>query len=340
MTPAPHKIKTGILSFGFSGKIFHAPFVAAHAGFELTAITERTKKQAQAVYPQVVSYHSVEELLTDKSIELVIVNTPNFTHHDFALKALQSGKHVLLEKPFATTVAEAEELFAEARKQNRQVLAYHNRRYDSDFLSVKKVIDSGKLGQITEAHFRFDRYRPGISPKAFKETKVPGSGLLYDLGPHLLDGLVALFGLPEKWHVETRILRDKSQVDDYFHVQLLFKNGLMAFASSNMLTAHEMPGFIINGTKGSFIKNRADVQEKQLLAGFSPTHGNYGVEPQEETGLLVTVNSEERREEKVPAAPASYIHLFEDVYNTLVHKKPYPVTEEQVLQVLEIIEGA
>ena len=193
-------IKTGLLSFGMSGKIFQAPFIDRHEGFELTAVTERSKKLAQNIYPHITSYNSVEELLADGSIELVVVNTPNFTHHEFAIQALRAGKHVLLEKPFATSVEEAKGIFEEARRQDRYVLAYHNRRHDSDFRSVKEVVASGLLGQLTEVYIRFDRYRPGIGQKAFKETKdTAGSGLLYDLGPHLIDGLLSLFGMPESY---------------------------------------------------------------------------------------------------------------------------------------------
>ena len=170
-------IKTGILSFGMSGRLFHAPFVNAHSGFELTAVVERSKKQAHLEYPTIVSYDSVDALLEDDSIELVIVNTPTATHFEFALKALQKGRHVLVEKAFTITPDQAKQLFDTARENGLHAMPYQNRRYDSDFMSVKEVVASGKLGKLIEVHFRFDRYRLGIGPKVAKETPGPGAGL-------------------------------------------------------------------------------------------------------------------------------------------------------------------
>lgn len=192
-------INTGILSYGMSGKLFHTPFIAAHPGFNLDAVVERKEKNAHLRFPGIKSYSTIDELIADPEIELVVINTPNYTHFEFAQKAIRAGKHILLEKPFTVTVAEAEILFEEAEKHNLYLLPYQNRRYDSDFLAVKDIVDGGKLGRLVEAHIRYDRYRYTIGPKVFKETPMPGSGLLYDLGPHLLDMVFALFGEPLEW---------------------------------------------------------------------------------------------------------------------------------------------
>ncbi|MDD4921648.1 MAG: Gfo/Idh/MocA family oxidoreductase, partial [Bacteroidales bacterium] len=210
-----YPIKTGLLSFGMSGKIFHSPFLTVHDGFQLTAVVERSMKKAQAEYPNIKSYDSVNELLADPEIELVVVNTPNPTHYEYALNALQAGKHVLLEKPFTVNSAEAKQLFEEARKFNRHILPYQNRRFDSDYLSVREVLASGKLGRLVEMHIRFDRYRQTIGPKAAQETQVPGSGLMYNLGPHLLDAVIAIFGKPLHWRKTLGYFRKNTLVDDY-----------------------------------------------------------------------------------------------------------------------------
>ena len=176
------------MAYGMSGRVFHAPFINTHPGFELTAVVERHDKKMAERYPDISSYNHNEELLRDKESGINIVNTPNNTHFDLAKRSLQAGKHVLVEKPIAATVAEVKELFDLAREVGKQLMVYQNRRWDSDFLSVKEVIESGRLGQLIEVHFRFDRYKTTLSPKQFKETKsMAPNGLAYDLGPHLID---------------------------------------------------------------------------------------------------------------------------------------------------------
>jgi scyllo-inositol 2-dehydrogenase (NADP+) len=235
------QIVTGILSYGMSGRLFHAPFVDTHNGFNLYAVTERSQKKAIERYPEIKSYDSVDELLNDPKIELVIVNTPNNTHYEFAKKALEAGKHVLVEKPFAASSAEAKELFDLGRKMNKHVLVYQNRRWDTDFQSVKTAVESGKLGKLIELHFRFDRYRKEISPKAFKENPFPASGIGFDLGPHLLDQVISLFGRPLKWTKTSGSFRPGSIVDDYMNVHLLYPEGLNVYVTANLLTAHPLP---------------------------------------------------------------------------------------------------
>ncbi|UOQ77955.1 Gfo/Idh/MocA family oxidoreductase [Hymenobacter sp. 5516J-16] len=164
-----NSIQTGLLAFGMSGRIFHAPFIHTHPGFALRAVVERTRQQAAQAYPGVQSYGSVAELLADAALELVIINTPNNTHTELARQALLAGKHVLLEKPVATTPAELDELLQLAQERGLHLLAYQNRRWDSDFQLVRQVVESGQLGQLTEVHFRFDRYKAALNAKVFKE---------------------------------------------------------------------------------------------------------------------------------------------------------------------------
>lgn len=333
-------IKTGLLSFGMSGKIFHAPFLNGHSGFELKAVVERTKKQASLTYPEIKSYDSIDELLADPKIELVVVNTPNATHFEFALKAIKARKHVLVEKPFTITSLEAKQLFEEADKNNCYILPYQNRRYDSDFLSVKNILESGKLGELVEFHLRFDRYRYDIGPKAAKETPVPGSGLMYDLGPHLLDAVISIFGKPTQWKKDLGFFRPKTQVDDYTHIHLIYPKGMQVFITMSMLVAEAQPAFVLHGTKGSFIKYRADIQEEQLKAGMSPKNPSYGIEAPDKYGTLTTISIDgKKKREEIVSPKSSYIHVFEDIYNTIREENSYPVSREHIIEQLEILEG-
>lgn len=336
-----HKtIKTGVLSFGMSGTLFHAPFLNEHPGFRLIAVVERSKKLAHKSYPEIKSYDTVEQLLADKDIELIVVNTPNFTHFEFALKALKAKKHVLVEKPFCVSSSEAKELFVKAKKVGRSIFPYQNRRYDSDFLSVKSVLESGKLGALVEVHMRYDRYRHHIGPKIAKETPVPGSGLLYDLGPHLLDAAIALFGHPLEWRKHTGKFRPKTQVDDYAHIHLLYPTGVQVFITMSMLVVQPQASFVLNGTKGTFVKSRTDIQEQQLLAGMNPMDPLFGIEESDKFGVLTTMATNgEKQIEKIESAKSSYINLFTDVYNSIIKDSPYPIAERDILLQLEILEG-
>ena len=333
-------IKTGILSFGMSGTLFHAPFLNEHPGFQLTSVVERSKKLAHKSYPNIKSYDTIDQLIADKDIDLVVVNTPNLTHFEFALKALKAKKHVLVEKPFCVTSSEAKELFAVAKKVDRSILPYQNRRYDSDFLSVKSVLESGKLGSLVEAHMRYDRYRHHIGPKIAKETPVPGSGLLYDLGPHLLDAAIALFGYPLEWSKHTGQFRPKTQVDDYAHIHLLYPMGVQVFITMSMLVVQPQASFVLNGTKGTFVKQRTDIQEQQLLAGMSPGNPLFGIEESDKFGVLTTIAEDgERHTEEIESVKSSYLNLFEDVYKSLADGISYPISEKDIIRQIEILEG-
>jgi len=213
-------INTAICSFGMSGWVFHAPFISTHPGFNFYAVWERSKNLAQEKYPEVKVYRTLEELLADDKVELVVVNTPNTTHYDFAKQALLADKHVICEKPFTATVAEAEELIEIAAKQHKQLSVFQNRRYDSDYRTIKKVLDEKLLGDIVEAEFHFDRYKEELSPKQHKETPIPGTGCLYDLGSHLIDQALQLFGMPQAVFADIAVMRTVSKVEDYFELLL------------------------------------------------------------------------------------------------------------------------
>lgn len=333
-------IKSGVLAYGMSGKVFHAPFLHTHGGFTLSAVTERSKKAAHERYPDVKSYDSVDELIADETIELVVINTPNFTHYDYAKKALEAGKHVLIEKPVAVTSAEAKELFSLAKTAGRKLLVYQNRRYNSDFLSVKKVLEDGRLGKLIDIHFRYDRYRLAIGAKYFKEEPYPGSGLAYDLGPHLLDQALSLFGQPESYRKTLGKNRPGTQTDDYFFIQLSYATGMQIYLSASLLVAKALPAYVVNGVNGSYIKNRTDTQEDQLLAGMMPGDAGFGIEKPGSEGELTLIDAEGKAHtERTESLSADYSQLFDDVYATIRENKPYPVKEDDVIWQLEILES-
>jgi len=333
-------INAGLLAYGMSGKVFHAPFLNAHDGFSLKAVVERNHKNAVNDYPNIISYNSVEELLHDEEIELVVINTPNNLHYEHSKAALNAHKHILVEKPFTATTAQAKELFELADSVGKQIFFYQNRRWDSDFRSVKKVLDSGKLGKLVEVHLRYDRYRNVIGPKAFKENPLEASGLLYDLGPHLLDQVISLFGKPLSFHKILGKNRVGTLVDDYFSIQLSYPDCVNVFVTSSMLVVNPQPGFVLHGVNGSFIKQRTDIQEEQLLAGMKLTDPAYGIESASKDGLLTTIDAEgNKTEEIIKSEVGNYLPLFEAVYQSITNNKPYPVTREDVLVQLEIIES-
>lgn len=332
-------IKTGVLSFGMSGSLFHCPFLDVHSGFDLYAIVERTTKKAHVNYPNIKSYNTVDSLLKDSNIELVVVNTPSATHFEFALKAIKANKHVLVEKPFTVTSEEAKTLFKEAKKRNLFVMPFQNRRFDSDFLSVKNIVESKALGDLIEVHFRYDRYVPKIGANASKENPAPGNGLMYNLGSHLIDAAIALFGMPKDWKNTKEGFRANTQIDDYAHVHLKYPNGLQVFITASLLVADAQPSFILHGTKGSYIKNRTDVQEEQLKAGIKPNNPIFGIEKESSEGLLTTISNGIKKEEKIASKKSSYLNIFEAVYQTIKKQKPFVITEFEIIKQVEILES-
>lgn len=332
-------IKTALLSFGMSGKVFHAPFIHLHNGFELAGAWERSKKEIQEAYPGTRSYATIEAVLADDSIQLVIVNTPTYTHFEYAKAALLAGKDVIVEKAFTTTVAEALELKMIAEKKGAKIAVFQNRRWDSDFKTVQKIKRSGVLGDIVEAELRFERYKPVIGPKQHKENPGPGAGLLNDLGPHLIDQALCLFGMPQSVQADIRIIRQQSLVDDWFDISLHYKNTRVRLKSS-LVVCEQLPGFVLHGMLGSFIKSRADVQETNLQTGVMPGVAGWGIEPATESGLLHTCSNGASVKEKVKTEQGNYYDYYDAVHKAITENKPMPVTCDDGINVMSIIEAA
>ena len=331
-------IKTALLSYGMSGKVFHAPFLQLHPGFELIGSWERSKHLIQQDYPEVKSFTTLEDVLASDA-ELVIVNTPVDTHFEFAKKVLQAGKNALVEKAFTTTAAEAEELMNLAKEKGLKLTVFQNRRWDSDLKTVKSILDKNLLGDIVEAEIRFDRYNPNLSPKAWKEGANAGAGVLKDLGPHIIDQAIYLFGYPTAVFADIRTLREKSQVDDNIDILLYYPDKRVRL-HAGFFNKEQLPAYILQGRNGSFLKNRGDIQEDTLKTGAKPNLDDWGTEPHENAGLLNTTVNGETVKKTIPTLQGNYYDLFDDIYQSITQNIPEPVTAEDGLRTMKIIDAA
>ncbi|MGA8937696.1 MAG: Gfo/Idh/MocA family oxidoreductase [Acidobacteriaceae bacterium] len=267
-------IRTAVLGYGFAGRIFHSPFVDTVPGLELTAIVQRHGDTAAVDYPGTKVLRSVDEVFGDAAIDLIVVATPNDAHVEMARRALEAGKHVVVDKPIAGSSAEVRSLIALAAKQGKVLAPFHNRRFDGDFLTVKKLLDEGRLGRITLVDSHFDRFRPYQRANTWKEAGGPANGLLFDLGPHLLDQALALFGTPRLITASIRRERDVTAIEDAFDIVVEFDGGagrgLRYECHASMIAAEAAPRFRVHGTLGSYVKFGLDPQEAALLGGARP----------------------------------------------------------------------
>jgi scyllo-inositol 2-dehydrogenase (NADP+) len=332
-------IKTGICSYGMSGKLFHAPFIHAHPGYEMSAIVERHNYESKERYPEAKLYRSVEELCADIDLQLIVVNTPTHLHFEQAKLVLNAGKNLVIEKPFAVTVKEAEELAALASKNNLFLSVYQNRRYDGDYRAVKAVLEKGLLGEVREAEIRYDRYRPAFGGKQHKEGNLPGAGNIYDLSPHLVDQAIQLFGFPKALFADLIKMRDDVAVPDYFEL-LFYYDRLRVRLKATVIARESTYAYTIHGMKGSFLQQRSDLQEQQLLAGVNPSLESWCPAPVVPDGLLHTeINGEVVRKETM-STPGNYMGYYDDVYKALTGQGPNPVPAADGIKNMRIIEAA
>ena len=332
-------INTALVSFGMSGKLFHAPFIDTNPHFNLVGCWERSQKNIQAIYPNAKSFGSYEEILNDPTIHLVVVNTPNDTHYEYTKQALLAGKHVVTEKAFTVTVKEAEELDALAQKLNLKLAVYHNRRYDADFLTLQKLIAEDKIGTFLDIQISFERYRTTLSPKVHKETNTPGSGVLYDLGPHLIDQALLLSGMPRSVFADIRTTRKVGKVDDYFTLLLYYPTHRILL-TSGMVYMQQLPAYKIYGSKGCFIKYRADIQEDELLADKIPTGPNWGVEPENKWGTLSSDNNGETSTQIIPSLAGDYGQFYTLMAAAIKHNAPVPTSAKHGADIIRVLETA
>jgi scyllo-inositol 2-dehydrogenase (NADP+) len=326
-------LNVGLVGFGFAGRVFHAPVIRAVDGLRLATIVQRSGA-GDPRYPDVAFVRSVEELLA-RPTDLVVVATPNTSHHPITKQCLLAGRHVVVDKPFTTTVAEAEELVRLAHEQRRLLSVYQERRYTGDFVTLQQVLSDGALGRVVSYEAHFDRFRPELKPGAWRERLLPGSGVWFDLGPHLLDQALLLFGIPQAVSADIRSERTDAAVDDAFDVTLLYP-GLRALLRGSMLAASPGPSFAVHGTKGSFIKHGLDPQEEALKAGRSPDEPEWDREPPEMYGTLTTPEGSRT----VPTIPSTFARYYDNVRDALLGTARLAVTPEQALAVMRGLELA
>ena len=333
------QLNVGIIGFGVSGRYFFAPFINAHCGFMLQGIATTQTALVGALYPGIKVYETVESLLSDHTIDLVVVASPNYTHFDLAKAALIKGKHVIVEKPFTTTVLEAEELTALAKQKGLFLIPFQNRRWDGDFLTIKQLIHNNVLGEVLKFESHFDRYRPGRERADWKNQVHPGVSLLYDIGPHLIDQALSLFGMPEMIFGDIRIQRPEGVNPDYFEIQL-FHHRLKIILKAGVMCREIGPRFIVHGTRGSFVKHGLDVQEQNLKDGLLPGNPLLGKDKEENWGLLHTEMNGRIIRERFATIDGNYMAFFENVLNAFMGNEELIVKPEQAKITIELIEKA
>lgn len=333
-----NKINTVILGYGFSGKTFFSPFLHAHEGFELRGAWERSKKNIQKDYPEAISYGSLDLVLDDKEVDLVVVNTPIDTHYEYARKALEAGKHVIVEKAFTTCAEEAKTLHELAKSHSLHLFVFQNRRFDSDFRTVKKVLASGKLGELVEATFSYDFYIPEI--RGDVHTEHPKSGGEYNnRGSHITDQAVSLFGIPEAVLADFAAFRADSNVEDYFNVTLMYPDKRVVLRATDISLEHQ-PGYVLQGRRGSYIQDRTDFQEDLLLQGTLPNEKDWSRSELYKRGVLAYMTEEGKVIEEIPSESGNYYDYFEGVYQTLRHERPAHVTGYDGYRTMVVMDAA
>ncbi|HSG68179.1 MAG TPA: Gfo/Idh/MocA family oxidoreductase [Bacteroidales bacterium] len=333
-------IHTGIIGFGLSGKVFHAPFIHSHPGFHLSAIVERRSEHSKEFYPYVSVVSDYQNLLEDDSLELVVVATPNIFHYPMARDCMLAGKHVVIEKPFTPSSREAEELISISKETGKKIFVYQNRRWDGDFLTIRKLLEEKALGEISYYEAHFDRYSPELKPNAWRDEDIPGGGILFDLGSHLIDQALVLFGMPDALRADIRKERQDTAVDDSFNLELFYpdKNILL---TAGMMVKKTGPRYIVEGTDADFVKYGIDPQESLLKAGLMPVGDGWGCDDPALYGKLIPLNGAEgAREKQVETLPGNYMAFYDNVYGSLVKNNTQSVTPEEARNVIFIIEKA
>lgn len=327
-------VRAGLIGYGYAGKTFHAPLLAAAPGVELAAVASSDPQKVAADWPGLPVEPTPEALIARADLDLIVVATPNVTHAALARQALAAGRHVVVDKPFTVTLAEAEALRAQAAAAGRLLSVFHNRRWDADFLTLRRLIADGALGAVTLLESRFDRYRPVVRDR-WRERPGPGSGIWHDLGPHLADQALQLFGPPEALWADIAAQRHGGAADDYFHVQLRY-GPLRVILHAGMLAAAPGPRLLAQGTLGSYVKYGLDAQEDALKAGGRPGGPGWGADPR--PGALTSWAGGREETRELPSLPGEYPAYYAAVREAILGRGPNPVPPEQAIAVMRLIE--
>ncbi|MEY8349487.1 oxidoreductase [Bacillus cereus] len=328
------KIGVGIVGFGFSSTTFHIPLLQTIDEFDIRAVVSSKEEVVKEALPTVEVVHTIGELVKRDDIDLVVITSPNTTHFPFVKEAIIHGKHVVVEKPFVVSVEEGEELIRLAKEYNVVVSVYHNRRFDNDFLTIKKLVEEKQIGNVYTYEAHFDRFRPYVRDR-WREKNLPGSGILYDLGSHLIDQVLHLFGKPDAVSADIVKQRPGAETDDYFHIVLHYGAKRVILHSSSYVK-HAGPHFSVHGDKGSIVKYGMDSQEEQLKAGMKPGSAGYGEDSESNFAVLET----EEEVKCIPTEVGCYEMYYKGIRDSIVSGAPVPVTAEEGLQVIRVIQAA
>ena len=332
-------IDVGLVGFGFAGRVFHAPVISAVPGLQLRAIVQRSANDAKAIYPQADIVKSIEGLLSINEIRLVVVATPNVSHYELAKKCLLAGRDVVVDKPFTTTYAEAAELADLARKQGRLLTVYQNLRFNGDFRTIRQLLAANRLGRVALYESHFDRYRLQLRSGAWRERADPGSGVFFDLGVHLIDQAMVLFGRPQAITADIRIERAEAVVDDAFDVILHYPRMRAMLRASVIAIAPDLR-FVVRGEGGAFVKYGIDPQEEALRQGKVPRDDTWGREPQSKWGTLYLPSADGFAAEVVPTLPGDYRVFYANVRDAMDGATSPEISHEQMLDVMHALELA
>ncbi len=332
-------LRVGLVGFGVSAKYMHAPFLVTNPLYNVIAVFERHANESRSLFPEAKIVRNYNELLNIDEIDLIIITTPNDTHRPYALQALEAGKHVVVEKPFTITSDDAQVLIDAYKRAGKVLSVYQNRRYVSDFLTIKQIVQNNLLGNIHEVQAHYDRFRPEARPGAWRETNTPGSGILYDLGAHLIDQALCLFGLPHEIFAEAYLQRPHAKAVDNFFLRLYY-SGLTVTLKGGMLVREPGPRYQLHGALGSFIKYGEDPQEVFLRAGKLPVSPDWGMEDASTFGLLHTEQNGKILKENYPSAKGNYGFYYNNLYNTIVRNSPNFEQPEHGFNTIRLIELA
>lgn len=327
-------IKVGVIGYGFAAQTFHIPLILAVDGMQLTAISTSKPASVSQQHPSVKTFDTAEQLITSELVDLVVITAPNEVHFALAQLCLKNDKHVVVEKPMTTTCDEAQQLVALAQDKGLVLSVFHNRRWDGDFLTIKKLLAEKALGEVKQFESHFDRFRPQVRQR-WREQPGAGSGIWYDLGPHLVDQALQLFGSPQSLTARCLTLRENSQATDYFHV-LLHYPGLEVVLHASPFCAAPNSRYRVEGSQGSFIKYGLDPQEEQLKSGQPPHEETFGIESQESYGTLYKEDSFI----KIQTERGRYLGYYQGLLEAVHSGKPNPVNPAEIVEVIQILELA
>ncbi|OKL35511.1 oxidoreductase [Domibacillus mangrovi] len=327
-------IQTGLVGYGLSGFTFHAPFMKTMDEFSVVKIMSSNEEKVKKDFPDTEVTNDFELVIRDADVELIIITTPNEFHFDMAKRSIEAGKHVIIEKPMVIESAKGDELVQLAEKHDVMLSVYQNRRYDGNFQTVKKLIDDGALGDINTYEARYDRFCP-VLVGGWREKAEPGAGMLYDLGAHLIDQALYLFGMPHSVTADVQVQREDGKTDDYFHIILAYGKK-RAILHCGLLALEQGPKYKVHGDKGTFIKYGEDGQESDLKEGKRPGDEGWGMDRPELYGTLYT----EESEEKIVTVPGAYMNYYKGVYDCIRNGADCPVPGEDGVNTIRLIEAA